>query len=530
MIRFDENFVYVCAPSSYKTYLSDVLSGTWLNGKKEHRFPKNVHVLRELIKAFPQLQNDLSFIAEGKALAEIEVKALYLKGLEDVSGNPDLRPYQRVDVQFLQQINGLIANEQRTGKTPIAIQLFRDTNIVVTPASLVWNWSKEILTWHYGKISCYVLHGTKAKKEKIFQEYRKSATPKVLIVSKDTLKGFPEIQKIRFDCSFVDEAHFLRNYKTAQSKAVYKILAKKRYALTGTPAVKHAVDVWGILHYLEPRRFPGYWTFAERYFTTFEDFMGHMKIGAAKKHREKELTSTLAMLSVERKRRDVMKWLPAKMYQTIPVQMAGKQVKFYERMVKEFIAIDDTSGHTVDTASVLAQLMRLRQLCLDPRLLGFDVVGAKTEALLDYLEDKHEPVVIMSQFTSYLKLLQKELTGRRVGMIHGEMDGKRKQSVADAFQKGEIDVLLCNIISAGTGFTLDRSDTVIFTDKAWNPSENEQAEDRIVPTTEQKNYGTSTAVITFTCRKSVDERIDELLQQKTSLTAIVNQNKWRELL
>jgi SNF2 family DNA or RNA helicase len=214
-----------------------------------------------------------------------------------------------------------------------------------------------------------------------------------------------------------------------------------------------------------------------------------------------------------------MKWLPKKDYQTIAVEMSDKQAKLYRQMESDFFIED---GETmVDTMTVLAQLTRMRQICLDPRLLGLNVKGAKTEAIVDYIDATNEPVVVMSMFTSYLELLKDDIKDKRIGMITGKMSSKQKFEVSEAFQRGEIDVLLCNIISAGVGFTLDKGEVIIFPDKAWNPADQEQAEDRITPTQEHKLHAHT--ILTFTTANTVDERIDDILKTKKDLTEVVNE-------
>lgn len=326
-----------------------------------------------------------------------------------------------------------------------------------------------------------------------------------------------------FDAVICDEGHRLRNYKSLQSKAVFKLgkKAKRKYVLTGTPTVSHSSNIFGILHFLNPQKFRSYWAFVDRYFEQSTDWMGHRQIENVRKDREQELGELVALISTQRKRKDVMQWLPEKQRSTFHVEMCTKQQKLYSDMLKFFTSKDDT-GQEADAQNIITQLMRLRQLCLDPRLLGFEVVGAKTDALLEYLDDHREPIVIMSMFTSYLKLLKPsiEKLGLKTGFIHGEQTNAEKDTAKTLFQEGRIDILLCNIISAGVGHTLDRSGCVIFTDKAWNPIENDQAEDRICPTTEDKNH--KHEIITFTCQGTVDARIDELLSQKVSLTDYVN--------
>jgi SNF2 family DNA or RNA helicase len=204
------------------------------------------------------------------------------------------------------------------------------------------------------------------------------------------------------------------------------------------------------------------------------------------------------------------------------VQMEGKQLKIYNEMKNDMMIEAEEEEHSWDTAMVLTQLLRLRQLCLDPRLLGFKETGAKTKALLEWLDDNREPVVVMSMFTSYFDLIQSDIEkmGLKVGRIDGKMSNAEKDKTATDFQSGKVDVLLCNIISAGVGFTLDKAKVILFLDKAWNPSDNEQAEDRITPTTESKNHAHE--IISLIAADSVDEYINELLEHKKSLTDVVN--------
>jgi SNF2 family DNA or RNA helicase len=324
-----------------------------------------------------------------------------------------------------------------------------------------------------------------------------------------------------FDVVFVDEAHFLRSRDTQQSKAIKSIIAKRKYALTGTPAVKGTQDVYGILEFLFPDKYKSYWQFIERYFDQRENWMGQKEIVKVKGKRRAELEELVGFSSVQRKRKDVMQWLPDKVHQTIYLEMEPKQRKAYDDMQNWFFT-EDEQGNEIDTPDILAQMTRLRQICLDPALVNLSVDSTKTKFLVEWLQTNNEPVVIMSMFTSYLKRLKPafEAMGKKVGMIHGEMSNKEKFASAQDFQNGKFNVLLCNIISAGTGFTLDKGEVIIFTDKAWNPSDNEQAEDRITPTTREKVH--SHTIISLVCGNSFDETLNTMLSNKHSLTEIIN--------
>jgi SNF2 family DNA or RNA helicase len=416
-----------------------------------------------------------------------------------------------------------IFNDPRTGKTPTvleAIRLIGDSNpapfrtLVVAPASLLYNWENEIRKWLPG-------HGVRIINTPVHLD--KYGIGEFTIVSKALIhKLLTKLNKLKFDCVIVDEAHYLRNPDTTQSKAVRKLNMPRRYALTGTPAVNHPTDVFGILSFLQPKRYTGYWPFAKRYyFVDKGDFS--KEVGGIKPNRKQEFTDLLDEISVQRKRKEVMQWIPPKNMMVFPVDMTATQAKLYRDMKKTFTAYLD--GEEIDAPTIIAQLTRLRQIAIDPRLCGLPTEGAKTTALLEYLDSHREPIILMTGFTSYYDLLKPELDklGIRYGEIHGKIGKAERQQMADKFQRGEIDVLLCNIIAAGTGFTLDRSNCVIFIDRAWTPAENEQAEDRACPTTEGSNMQHD--IIDFTTNQTIEAGIHKLLSHKKSINAIVNDRK-----
>lgn len=517
--RSDDSFIYISGvPYHLKAELKDNLNG--VETKKGWRFPKNVYVYRELYKYFPDFKKNAEFMQDATASSNEEKFWLNLKQDTDII-DPRLRPYQNQDATYLtQRGSSLVLNEPRTGKTPTMIctlkALQKRKNLVVCPSSLVYNWVKEFKIW-WPECDIIPVVGTPKQRDQIYKI--KMSSNFVFIISKDTLKADIDKYSWSFDTMIVDEAHFLRNYKSNQSKAICQVKATFKYALTGTPSVKHGSDVYGLLKFLDPKKFPSYWQFAERYWNV-QDGHWAKEIGETKERREDELKSLMAVNSVQRKRKDVMKWLPKAQHQTIPVQMEGKQLKLYDQMFDVFMAQDESTE--IDAMNKLSQLMRLRQLCLDPRLLGFEVVGAKSKALLEFAEDNVEPFIVMTTFSSYFKIIKPDLEKmkKKVAIIDGSISKKEKMATAEKFQNGEIDVLLCNIIAAGTGFTLDRSDTIVFLDKDFNPANNEQAQDRIVPTSKERLH--SINILAFVAQGSVDERVNQIIDRKEDLTKLIN--------
>jgi SNF2 family DNA or RNA helicase len=258
----------------------------------------------------------------------------------------------------------------------------------------------------------------------------------------------------------------------------------------------------------------------DRYFKTWNSPWGAKEISGYK--RKEELQEILDLISVQRKRSEVMQWIPPKQHQTITLEMAPKQRKAYDEMLHIF-TVEEAD---VDASGVLAQLTRLRQICLAPELLEINAPSAKEQFILEWLEDNpDEQVIIFSNFSSYLKKLKAILDKKQIenGMIIGETSKELRNSYVGHFQQGHTRVLLANIQAAGTGLTLDAAGTVIFLDRAYTPSDNAQAEDRIVPTTQQANQ--SCTIIDVVCKNSVDETINDLLKKKKSVIEVINNYK-----
>jgi SNF2 family DNA or RNA helicase len=514
MLTIEKDNIYFTATEQTARKLDAV----WVKSKNAYKVPNTLGALRELHKAGYD-------VAEyGKKKAEAREVHLTYKNLEDTFGDEHLRPYQRVDVHYLKNLpHAAVFNEQRTGKTPTTLKLLEaeghEKIIIICPASLVLNWKKEVETWT--SLKAFAVNGTKTKRTNTYGAWtlRKGC----LILSKDTAKADIDLLS-KFDkyALVVDEAHFLRNYKSQQSKAVFKLgkNASKRLALTGTPAVNKGDDLYGILHFLYPSRFSSYWAFVERYFKTWSSPWGVREVSGYK--RKEELQEILDLISVQRKRSEVMSWIPPKQYQTIALEMSSKQRKAYDEMLHMF-TVEEAD---LDAPSVLAQLTRLRQICLAPELLNIAAPSTKEQFILEWLENNpNEQVIIFSNFSSYLKKLHHKLYKGpyKYGILTGETSKQTRADLVESFQNGDIKILLANIQAAGVGLTLDKASTVIFLDRAYTVAENQQAEDRAVATTENSNQ--DCMIIDVVCENSIDEHINDILSKKKSVIEVVNNYK-----
>lgn len=511
MITTDKDFIFFEAPHN----VAEPMNAVWSKARGTHRVPNTLGALRDLHKAgFDVMKIGLLKSAERDLLLQEK-----LKQANEIDSR--LRDYQAEDVNFLMQQDHLASfSEMRTGKTPTLCQVIQKRSvptIIVCPASLVNVWVKEVSEWTEASAET-VGKATPKARSKVYDRF-KAKEFNVLIISKGIAHADnAELITLGAEMIVVDEAHFLRNYKTAQSSSVYRLSEsmKYRYALTGTPATNNPDDVYGILKFLQPNRYPSYWQFVERYFVVADGAFGKAVGEFKSPNRKKEFYEVIEEISVQRKRVDVMAWLPPKQYQTIELEMGKKQRKAYDQM-KETFEVEDTY---ISAPSVLAQLTRLRQLTLAPSMLELEIPSAKEEFILEWLQDNpNEQVVIFSNFTSYLKKLTFKIQGH-VGIIIGDSTTEARARTVENFQNGSTRVLLANIQAAGTGLTLDAAGVVIFLDRDYTPSSNEQAEDRIVATTQESNQ--SSLIIDLVCKKSIDEKILKMVKEKKNITEIVN--------
>ena len=443
------------------------------------------------------------------------------------------RPYQIEDAKFLAGLkSGACFNEQRTGKTPTALGVVRLKGftkiLIICPASAMFAWKAEYEAW-LGK-PCLVVYGTVEKKHKIVEQWTDG-----LVVSYDTFKytstreGFiKDILREHPEMVIVDEIHRIAGLNTAVARSIFYLAYRieHKLALTGTPAPAHAQNIWSIMHFLFPRKYRGYWSFVEEYFVYEEQLLRsgdvHKNIQGVKYSKEQELAKLLDTFSTMRKRRDIMQWLPEKDPPTIiKLPLTAKQEKYLEELQQYF----EISESSVVTKGILDRLIRYRQICLAPELLGLKGDSPKIDWIKQYIKDYPErQIIIFSSFTQFLKLLQEKLsTGQ---LIIGETPLKKRAEYCKQFQAGTIKILLINIQAGKEALTLDAATRTIFTDKYPPIGDIEQAEARFVATTIDKK-DKPTEIIELMMENSYDAEIYDLLRQrKTEVDIINNYNKY----
>lgn len=476
-----------------------------------------------LLPSTPSLMNRLGF----NLPSYLEARSNMLERKESSEVHDSrLRIYQNQDISYLMQLPHLgIFNQQRTGKTPTLCCLLKakgfNQSVIVAPASTIYKWKEEYLFWNGG--ACEVVSGSKPKRLKLYKEFEGT-----LVIGYETLRmDIEEVLKLRpqVDGLVLDEAHRLRNYKSQQSKAIFKLgkKAQCRIAMSGTPAYNKADNLFGILHFLYPTLFSSYWNFVNYYFNVEEKviYPGGMpkklqEVGQVRADRQTELSEFLELISTQRKRQDIMKWLPQKDYQMIKLPLEKKQEKAYNEIVNFW----ETKGGEVVCQNQLDRLTRLRQMCVAPELLGVKGKSPKTDWILQFIKDYPDtPVLIVSKFESYLRLLAEHLPNALT--ISGRVSKKTRYENIQSFQSGQTNVMLLQVDASKEGLTLDRAEAMIFVDRYPPVGDIEQVEDRFV-TTQEGAYDKPHTVYLLEMEGTIDEYLSEMLQLRLSETEIIN--------
>ena len=503
----DDNFIYFKASGEQAAKLD----ATYVQSRKEYRLPINKDTLKDIM--FYINHQKLTQLLHKEVMEEASIKTMKtLNPAMQAAGK--LRVYQAQDATLIRKYPILgIFNEQRTGKTPTVLHALKDlTNgLIVCPSSLKLNWLREFEEWSDTK--AVVVSGSKTKRMRIYAQLAEET----MIISYETLRtDINDILKMfkRFNYLIVDEAHRLRNYKTKQSVALFKVrnICDRVYPMTGTPAVNHAANVYGIMRLLYPKKYSSYWQFVERYFKVVDGMFGK-DIYGLKEDRAVEFNNLLYMNSLQRKRREVMSWLPKITQRIVELEPTTKQTTLFKQIIRR----NELNGEVIDNP--LTKLLRLRQVAVDPVYVGVDEQSPKFAFIMDYLQDNDDTVVIFSTMTGALKRLHKAIPDSM--LLTGEQTTEQKEFAVRELQAGRCKVLLSNIKAGGTGFTMDKADTIIFLDKSYTPDENDQAADRIVPTRVGADYGAK-QVITLLVNGSVEPRIEEMLKEKINIIQYVN--------
>jgi superfamily II DNA or RNA helicase len=455
-----------------------------------------------------------------------------LTRLEPTPASPELeallRPYQRLGAAWLWHLHraglgGILADEMGLGKTLQALALLcavqsnGGTSLVVCPASLVENWRREAVRFA-PRLRIFVHHG-----ERRLSSSDALGSIDLVVTSYGTLARDRDFfASLEFACIVGDEAQHVKNRRSQNAKALRSLQARGRFLLTGTPVENSLDDLRSLFEFI----LPGY--------------LERVPDGARRDERawfDERLRAKTAHYILRRTKAAVAPELPARIEQVVWCTMEPAQAALYrsfqEKSERELFDMEASGAAEARLRlAALTQLLRLRQICCDPRLVNGAIEGvpeaaaafdgsAKLESFREILseaaDDGHR-LLVFSQFTSLLALLREELDLQAIPYCYldGSMTAARRQEAIDRFQgSDEIPVFLLSLKAGGAGLNLTAADTVVHFDPWWNPAAEAQATDRA------HRIGQTRVVTSYklVCAESVEEKVLALQDEKRALLA-----------
>ena len=438
-----------------------------------------------------------------------------------------LRNYQKVGFRWLKTMasygfGGILADDMGIGKTLQVITLLEDEklnnpksiSLVVCPSSLILNWQSEIEKFSQSLSSLIITGNIEERKALI----HKGKDYDVLITSYDYLKrDIEHYQNMQFTYQIIDEAQYIKNHNTKNALSVKEIKAIHRFALTGTPIENSLAELWSIFDFLMPG-----------YLYTYPYFKKQYELPIVKENDPitlRELKHMVEPFILRRVKKDVLKELPEKVENTMMIELDGETRKLY--MANVALIKDDLNksfkqkGFESSKIMILSMLTRLRQLCCDPRLLyeNFDGVGNKITACIEFIENckaSGKKVLLFSQFTSLLSLIEKELRQRDIDyyLLKGSTPKVQRQQYVNSFNIDDTPVFLISLKAGGTGLNLTSAEVVIHFDPWWNVSAQNQATDRAYRIGQHNNV----QVVKLIAKDTIEEKIMHLQELKQGLS------------
>jgi superfamily II DNA or RNA helicase len=468
---------------------------------------------------------------EGSAALRTMLKQL--AGQEQLPETPlpagvraELRPYQRQGLswlQFLRQhgLSGILADDMGLGKTlqTLAhIQAEKEAGrltrpaLIIAPVSLMGNWKREAARF-CPELRCLVLHG------KDRHDAAHNLAEQDIVIAPYSLlhRDRERWLETQWHLVVLDEAQNIKNASTHAAQVAAQLQTRHRLCLSGTPMENHLGEIWSLFHFLMPGFLGSQTRFNELFRVPIE------KLGDTT--RLAQLRARITPFMLRRTKALVAADLPPKVETVLRVELSGEQANLYETirlgMEKTVREALDAKGLAKSQITILDALLKLRQVCCDPQLLKLDAArkvkaSAKLEHLMELLPEmlaEGRRVLLFSQFTSMLTLIEAELLKRGLRWVKLTGQSQKRDDLIEQFTSGAVPLFLISLKAGGVGLNLPQADTVIHYDPWWNPAVENQATDRA----HRIGQTQSVFVYKLVAQGTIEERILALQERKAAL-------------
>ncbi|WP_062837312.1 DEAD/DEAH box helicase [Paenibacillus amylolyticus] len=405
--------------------------------------------------------------------------------------------------------------DQHTNEQPVHLPA-----LIVCPTSLLGNWQRELKRFA-PDLSLYIHHGGQRLHGNDFQA---EAQTHDIVLTTYHLAGRdgPDLASLHWSTIVLDEAQYIKNYRTKQAQSVMRLSTLHRIAMTGTPVENRLSELWSIFQFLNPGYLGTASSFRQRY-----TGLGPSEENAASLRELHRLVSPF-MLRRLKSDPDIRKDLPEKLELKSYCSLTPEQTVLYQRVVDDLMGGLDGRNGIARKGIVLSSLTKLKQICDHPVLAdsnrkdhGKAEASGKMERLLELLDairDNGESALIFTQYVAMGDLLVSRLKQRyeeEPYFLHGGVSKAQRDDMVDTFQKGEgPSMFVLSLRAGGVGLNLTRASHVVHYDRWWNPAVENQATDRVFRIGQNRNV----QVHKLICQGTLEERIDELIESKKALS------------
>ena len=466
------------------------------------------------------LENEDDNLISGRKYVENVIKkynklSKNIKVPDNLKAN--LRDYQVEGFEFFNTLSnynfgGILADEMGLGKTvqTLAFLLSQKDkkSIVITPTSLIFNWKSEFEKFT-PDIKLGIAYGSKIQREKILENYNDYD---VILTSYGTYKNdIEKYENINFDYCIIDEAQNIKNPNSIITKAIKKINANVKFALTGTPIENSLIELWSIFDFV----MPGY-LYNKKKFENI--FVNNDK-------NQEQLKSLIKPLMLRRTKKEVINELPDKIEHKYYVELD----KEHKRAYKSFVNLIKRRilENNEDNITAFSYLTKLRQLSIAPEIIVKNYKGknSKLEILINIIkQEKDRKILVFSQFTKVLKIIEQRLEkeGISYSYLDGKTDAKDRLKLVEEFNSSDKKrVFLISLKAGGTGLNLTSASMVVHFDPWFNPASEDQASDR-AHRIGQKNV---VDIIKLISKDTVEEKVVALQDYKKDIIEdVINSN------
>ena len=464
-----------------------------------------------------------------KMISEIEDRHIDINTKIPKKLNTELRTYQKIGYKWLKtleqyKMGGILADDMGLGKTVQVLTVILSyiqenkekakNSIIVCPSSLTLNWYNEIQKFT-PTIKTLVISGDYLERKRKIETINNY---QIVITSYDSLKRDIDLYtQYNFKYIVADEAQYIKNNNTKNSKAVKLINAETKFALTGTPIENSLSELWSIFDFIMPGYLYKYKKFKELYEIPIIKNQDEEKMNKLKKQIEPFI--------LRRTKSEVLTELPDKTVTILSNEMKEEQYSIYMSYMAqardEIMYQIDMKGFEKSQIKILSLLMRLRQICCHPKLFLSEYTGesSKLNQCIEIIQDAvlgEHKILLFSSYTSMFEIIEEQLKKLKINYLKltGQTKVGERIKLVDEFNTNkDIKVFLISLKAGGTGLNLTGADMVIHYDPWWNLSAENQATDRTYRIGQKKNV----QVYKLITKNSIEEKIYELQQKKAKL-------------